>query len=318
MRILVADEDPTVRGLIQRLLDQWDYQAELFSDGEAALSRLVQPDSPRIALYSWTLTGVGGAALLSRTTGPDEPRVYHLSLIEQAEQRDLSAILDAGADDVVQKPIDTDELRVRLRIAFRTLTLEQRVAAVELSLAEQRRHDSLTSLWNRGAALDFLDRELLRQKRSCKALSLMLVDLDDFRPLNDQHGHSAGDRVLREVAWRVQTAVRSSDWVCRYGGDELMVILPGCDGARAVNTAERIRRGLSLRPFEVGSQRLGVSASFGVASAADRGTDADELVGCARRALVRAKTGGKNRVQLEALPAPGEQEADGAQETGQG
>ncbi len=175
------------------------------------------------------------------------------------------------------------------------------------TLRFQAAHDALTGLLNRAATLEKLAEELSRACREKTRLAVIMADLDRFKSINDTYGHLGGDAVLREVARRVSESVRPYDVVGRYGGEEIIIALPGCDKVGAVSFAERIREAIEARPVETDEGRIRVTASLGVAIAGDPNpTDLDAVVRDADRALYRAKQRGRNCVMTtEETPDPG-------------
>ena len=178
------------------------------------------------------------------------------------------------------------------------------------ALRDQATRDSLTRLWNRSTILDILQRELARSARERRPLGLLLVDLDHFKNVNDTHGHFAGDAVLSEAGRRMQSDLREYDSLGRYGGEEFLVLLPGCDERSTRSSAERIRAHLANHPMVLSDTTLKVTASFG-GTCVRPGVQctAEELIRRADEALYRAKDLGRNRVEfLDAeetdLPAP--------------
>ncbi|WP_225776315.1 GGDEF domain-containing protein [Pseudomonas sp. Marseille-Q5115] len=157
--------------------------------------------------------------------------------------------------------------------------------------------DPLTGLYNRRFMEETLERELARCKRSNTCVSLIMLDLDNFKALNDCYGHPAGDAVLRAAAGLLLQSIRASDVVCRFGGEELLIILPDCPLEGALARAEAIRASLEVMSLVDVGQSLSVTASFGVASTALCGTDQAVLLKAADSALYKAKRAGKNRVE---------------------
>ncbi len=161
--------------------------------------------------------------------------------------------------------------------------------------------DPLTHLWNRGAIVDVLERELARAERAGEPVSVILADLDRFKAINDTHGHAAGDEALLEAARRMRGAVRAYDAIGRYGGEEFLVVLGNCGAEAASSIATTIRRRLAERPLALlGGGELTVTASLGVATAEPAGADPAALVRAADEALYRAKAAGRDRVVVAA------------------
>jgi diguanylate cyclase (GGDEF)-like protein len=225
-----------------------------------------------------------------------EPYTYVMLLTSKNQREDLIEGMEAGADDYITKPFDQHELQVRLRAGRRIVELQN-------ELRRQATHDALTGVLNRSKTFEIFTRELQRSKREGTPLGAILVDLDHFKNVNDTYGHLAGDEVLRHAAARLQSSIRSYDAVGRYGGEEFIVLLPGCDEATAVMQAERLRMALSMDPVvldSAGSVNYDLTASLGVAvSAPGREASSPEaLVAVADEALYKAKRGGRNRVEL--------------------
>jgi diguanylate cyclase (GGDEF)-like protein len=206
--------------------------------------------------------------------------------------------MEAGADDYLTKPFIAHELRVRLRAGRRILDLQSQLMSAREALRVQATHDSLTGLPNRGAILDVLQTELSRAARERRPVSVLMSDIDRFKSVNDTRGHQAGDDVLREAAQRMKAAVRGYDSVGRYGGEEFLIVLPGCDAEGARAQAERIRESFSSEPFHARGETVPVTCSFGVAwREVASPEDADALIREADVALYVAKGKGRNRVE---------------------
>jgi diguanylate cyclase (GGDEF)-like protein len=167
----------------------------------------------------------------------------------------------------------------------------------EIQIRELSRRDALTRVWNRGYLNELMAREVAVAERSGKPLAMVVVDLDFFKRINDEHGHSVGDKALIAAAQCLAGCIREVDHLGRYGGEEFVLLLPGCDTAAAVVIAERCREALSTTSVLSGKANLTLSASFGVASICAEQIDADELFRRADRALYRAKELGRNRVE---------------------
>jgi diguanylate cyclase (GGDEF)-like protein len=179
---------------------------------------------------------------------------------------------------------------------------EKRRVKEEAAEAEFRAtHDALTGIWNRGAIMDRLRRELVRADREGMVVGVLLADLDHFKNVNDTYGHLAGDEVLREASRRIGAAVRSYDAVGRYGGEEFLIVLAGCEDSNdMLKQAERIRSSVGGGPVNTQEAMIPVTCSMGVASSAEL-EEVEQLLRAADAALYRAKRSGRNRVEM-ALP----------------
>ena len=175
---------------------------------------------------------------------------------------------------------------------------ERAVQVLQEELREQSTHDALTGLYNRHFLEEFFARELLLAERAGHPVSVIMGDLDHFKAVNDRHGHLAGDEVLRVFGNLMKHNARASDIICRYGGEEFLLVLPGMTEEGAVERAEQLRRAMAATPVSHGASQITVTASFGVATFPFHGRTTDELIAAADSALYSAKADGRNRVNL--------------------
>lgn len=176
------------------------------------------------------------------------------------------------------------------------LQAERAVLALQEELREQSTHDALTGLFNRRYLEETLQRELIAAQRHGHPISVILGDLDHFKRVNDEHGHLAGDEVLRVFGALMKNLARGSDVYCRYGGEEFLLVSPHMTQASAVGRAEQLRIALAEQLVAYGGQLIRVTASFGVATYPDDGRTGDQLIATADQALYAAKAAGRNRV----------------------
>ena len=298
MRVLVAEDNPVFQTMLCRILENWGYVAVSVRDGESAWKVLQSEESPRLAILDWMMPGLDGVEVCRRVRDEGrEPYTYIVLLTARTESEDLVQAMDAGADDYLTKPFRNHELRVRLRAGRRILDLQEQLLRAREALREQATHDGLTGLHNRATILEILDKELARSGREEQPLSLLLVDLDRFKLINDIHGHQAGDAVLRESAQRMKAALRRYDSVGRYGGEEFLLILPGCRGEMAYGQAERVREAVGAGAVDFAGNQLSISCSIGMAyREAPVPQDAGPLIREADVALYVAKNLGRNQV----------------------
>jgi diguanylate cyclase (GGDEF)-like protein len=223
------------------------------------------------------------------------PYQYILLATAKDAKQDLVRGLEAGADDYLTKPFDRSELRARLRACDRILTLQDDQMQAHEQMRFQATHDPLTGVWNRGAILETLRRELERSARSNAATGLLMLDIDHFKKINDTHGHLTGDAALREVTQRILKSVRSYDSVGRYGGEEFLIVLPGCGRDELDHGAERIRSAVDSGPMFLNGSPLSITVSLG-AAVTTGGTISDmQMLAAVDSALYRAKEIGRNR-----------------------
>ena len=298
MKILAAEDNPVFQSMLRGILTKWGYDVVIASDGNEALHALEAEDAPRLAILDWMMPGVDGVDVCRRVRAVGrEPYIYILLLTARTECQDLVEGIDAGADDYLTKPFNAPELRARLRTGQRILDLQEQLLVAREALRQEATHDGLTGLLNRRAILGLLQIELERAIRESQPVSILMADLDHFKEINDRYGHLAGDAVLREAADRMKASVRRYDSVGRYGGEEFLVVLPGCNGDGALAQAERMRVSLASEPFRVASEHLPVTCSIGLAwRPGTTRCDTDALIREADLGLYGAKEHGRNRI----------------------
>ncbi len=300
MKILVADDSLVMRRLLEAILTGWDYEVVSASDGAEAWTILSQSDAPPIAILDWMMPVHTGLELCTMVRElPRKTYTYLILLTSRGLRQDIVEGLSAGADDYVVKPFEKQELEVRLRAGRRIIDLQSELVAAQAALMEQATRDALTNLWNRGVILESLEREVIRARRQKSQLGVIMIDLDNFKLVNDSHGHQCGDEALRETARRMQTIIRPYDSLGRYGGEEFLMIVPNCDEACLAVHAERVRLAMDNEPISVCGQLLKLTVSLGASSApCDSNATAAELIRAADIALYEAKRGGRNRVVI--------------------
>jgi diguanylate cyclase (GGDEF)-like protein len=297
MRIVIAEDDPISRRLLEATLTRWGHEVIVTINGSQAVHALLKPDGPRLGVIDWMMPNMDGLEVCRRLRERVAPYVYLILLTAKDRREDLVQGLEAGADDFLVKPFDMYELQARLRAGQRIVELQESLIEAQTALREAATRDPLTTLWNRGAILDRLHRELDRASRQDSRTAVVLLDLDHFKQINDSYGHPAGDTVLITAAERLRGTLRTYDEVGRWGGEEFLVVLPNCGAQEAAGVAERARRVMAERPHNLGGVRHEVTASFGVAAAS--AGDAADLIRRADGALYRAKESGRNRVEVD-------------------
>ena len=209
MKILIADDSIVSRHLLEATLRKWGYDVVVACDGTEALAALEQEHAPSLAILDWMMPGMTGLEVCREIRQRiKEPYIYILLLTSKSQKEDLIEGMEAGADDYITKPFDQHELQVRLRAGTRLVDLQAQLLSAREALREQATKDSLTRLWNRSSIIDILCRELSRADREQRPVSVLMVDLDHFKSINDNHGHFAGDAVLCETARLMQNAIR--------------------------------------------------------------------------------------------------------------
>jgi diguanylate cyclase (GGDEF)-like protein len=296
---LIADDDVVSRRLLEVALRTAGYQPTVAVDGLQAISVLGQPDPPRLLVLDWMMPHMDGLQVCRaiRERG-SSPYIYIILLTANDKTEEVVQGLEAGADDYLRKPFNVQELEARLRTGRRILQLQDQVISANEILRAQATHDSLTGLWNRGAILDILQNELNRSQRSGQSMAVIMADLDHFKNVNDTYGHLAGDIVLRDASLKMQGAVRSYDSIGRYGGEEFLIVAPGCELAEAGQMGERLREAVAAKPTKLDSGIcLEMTSSLGVA-ATKGNLSSEELLRAADDALYEAKRCGRNAVTV--------------------
>ncbi|MFT4114517.1 GGDEF domain-containing protein [Silvibacterium sp.] len=306
MKILLAEDEPISRRLMQRTLEQFGYEVVVAEDGRKAAEILCGDDGPRLALIDWMMPELDGPELCREVRRRQQERsyVYIILLTSRHNSEDVVAGLESGADDYLVKPCAPAELKARLRTGRRILELEGKLMRAHEEMEYKATHDSLTGLSNRPAILAFAEKALRQTARAGKPTLLVLCDVDHFKRLNDTYGHPAGDAVLCEVARRLSSAVREVDAVGRYGGEEFLIVLPGCDRAVVERRCEDIRIAMASTPVSVDGVELAVTISVGAVVC--EGSDAsifEPLLAQTDAALYRAKAQGRNCVVVGELLA---------------
>jgi two-component system, cell cycle response regulator len=290
MRILIAEDDVVTARLLRALLDSWGFDVITVTDGVSALAVLQTADPPRLAILDWMMPGLDGPEVCRRARAhrPDLP-MYLILVTSREARRDVVAGLDAGANDYIVKPPDPEELRSRLKVGIRVLDLDHRFERAALV-------DALTELPNRRSLDDTFARQLTRTLREQQSASLLMIDLDQFKRVNDTHGHLMGDSVLRRLAQILRQQVRPQDLLARYGGDEFALLLPNTDGDTAVSIGERLCNAIAQGHVDGTSESLpAATVSIGVATT-QASVSLSELMSQSDAALYRAKQTGRNRV----------------------
>lgn len=306
MKILIADDDALSRRVLEAKLAKWGYDVVVAGDGREAWAVLQAPDAPRLAVLDWMMPGRDGVDLCRalRQRGP-EPYTYVILLTAQAKEEDLVSGMEAGADDYIVKPFRSNELRVRLRAGRRIIDLQQALIVAREALRAKASLDPLTGLLNHEETLRALSAELARARRERRSVGVVMADVDRFKEVNDAHGHLAGDAVLQAVAGTMRARARQYDTVGRYGGDEFIIVMPGCDPERIATIANRLRAGVESGPIDTSEGLIPVTMTLGAAvSRQSSEIEPAALVRLADQALYRAKERGRNCVEVAVEPDP--------------
>jgi two-component system, cell cycle response regulator len=293
MKILLVEDSYIERRKLGAFLTDWGFEYQAVGSGTEAVKLLESPEPPDLAVLDWVLPGLDGIDVLRRIRRLSQGKyIYTVMLTAKSQKQDRITAMEAGADDYLSKPVDPTELRSRIVVGKRILELQQ-------SLRFAATHDFLTGLLNRAEILATLERELARAAREAKPTTMILCDIDHFKRVNDTLGHAAGDDVLKEIARRLKLDLRAYDLVGRYGGEEFLIILPGCDVEAGCRRAETIRRLVEKDQIKTSFGEVAATISMGVtATLARRDHSVAEFLREADVSLYSAKKNGRNRVEV--------------------
>ena len=318
--ILVVDDSRIVQAMVTDILEAEGYTVRQAENGRRALEKVAQqrPDLILLDVMMPEMDGYETCAVLRK----DPEYLPVLMITAKGDLEDLVRGLEVGADDYISKPFDHVELLARVKSLLRIRTLQKRlyVQNTELEAKNQQLRalasqldalnqelrllsvtDGLTKAYNHRHFQERFKSEFARARRYGDSLSCVMIDIDHFKRVNDDHGHPVGDKVLVRLVEILKDSIRSEDLVARYGGEEFVLLLPQTDAGQAALLAERIRERAAVErlPLAAGA-RLTFTVSLGVADyTPDRADmDRDSLLSAADAALYRAKTNGRNRVEV--------------------
>lgn len=301
-KVLVIDDDASIHRAVERRLEDVVDQV-LKTDSPTKGIQIASQEKPDVILLDVNMPQLDGFKVCRLLKDSPMTRdVQILFLTADSNPDNLAKALDAGASDYISKPFNAVELEARVRVALRTKQM------IDL-LQERARIDALTGLKNRAAMDDALFAATSAFHRTGQFLSLLMIDLDHFKNINDTYGHGVGDDVIRRVGATIQTGRRPYDTACRFGGDEFGVILihnetdPGAACSKQI--AERIINGINQIKLRAGGDEIDVACSGGLALASEmpEGFEPADLFKAADEALYKAKSEGRNRL---AVATPGD------------
>jgi diguanylate cyclase (GGDEF)-like protein len=313
MRVLLVEEDRAMRVLLETMLKAAGHEVLVARNGVEAMG-LVEQHHPQLVITGWTMPQMDGITLCRKLReNPERRNVYVIILTVQESVDRLVEAFEAGADDYLVKPVAQKVFFARLRAAQRVVQLQEELAfdreqllrfSKDLAASNERLQrlaltDALTELPNRRFAMERLEQEWALSKRGDRTLSCMMVDIDYFKPINDKFGHPAGDEALKLVASTLRQSARTQDVVCRYGGEEFVVICPDTGIDAAYQCAERLRLNVAALKFKNQEAGIRLTISIGVAEKKEGVASIEKLLNRADECLYAAKQGGRNRTVAE-------------------
>lgn len=301
--ILVADDEPTNRSLLQRRLERAGYSVVTAQDGRDAVdkTRATLPDLILLDVMMPVMDGLEACRIIKADEATHDIPVIFLSARDETDVKING--LSLGANDYISKPFKAEELLARVDVAMRIKreqdhlrsTVVEARADAETAL-ESAMTDALTGLLNRYGLQRVLPREHAEAQRYGRQLSCLMIDVDNFKSVNDTYGHPAGDIAIQQVAEILTEAVRHSDTACRYGGEEFLVLLPETNLDGAITLAEKIRETAASRIFGDAAHTFNLTLSAGAAMLTET-ESGNDMIARADIALYHAKARGRNRVE---------------------
>ena len=294
-KVLVIDDSEAIHALLKARLSSEPIELHFAGGGEEGLE-LAPKLLPDLILLDIDMPQVDGFDVCRRLKSDTRTQAIPVVFLSGTTSTEVKIKgLELGATDYITKPFDPAELRARVRASLRTKYL------LDL-LARKAMIDGLTGLWNRTYFENRLSAELSLSRRTSQPLACVMIDLDFFKQINDRYGHPFGDEVLRSLAQLLNETCRSEDIVCRYGGEEFVLLAPNTAASAATELAERIRVAVESFNWNCRGQAVKVTCSLGVADLRD--APPPTILEMADAALYKAKHSGRNRVILAETPQP--------------
>ena len=294
LTVLVIEDHPDQRELLGIVLQREGYRVETAANGVEALEKLQQKTIHiDIALSDIMMPKMDGFELVKKIrTDAALKNLYVILITARIQEGDRVRGLDLGADDYITKPFSFSELLARVRVGSRVVQYQQ-------NLEHQTQVDSLTGLYNRRAFEKKVWEEFERAKRYQHPLSLLMIDIDNFKLVNDTYGHNGGDIALKQLSATLKSRTRQSDFACRYGGEEFVLILPETDQESALLVAGKIQEEIRASIITSNSKSFSLTVSIGISSISTKVyLEWNEMLHDADQALYVAKHNGKDRAEI--------------------
>jgi len=300
--VLVVDDEQVMRDLLTDVLEEEGYRVTAVAAAEEALERVNNANDIEIIITDIKMKGMDGIELLRKVKEID-PKIDVIVMTGYASVQTAVESMKLGAIDYLTKPLNIDQIRVIVNKAVEHRQIRRR-AEETIFYKRLSQLDSLTELFNHRHFQQLLDIEIARAERDSTPLSLVMIDVDNFKLFNDRNGHPIGDLALKKLSWLLLTNSRKCDFVARYGGEEFAIIAPNTPKDAARNLASRIRRVVEETEFEHEEvlPQGALTISLGVAEYPTDAKSKSELIQKADQALYQAKAEGKNRVCVYGEP----------------
>ena len=308
MKVLIAEDENISRMVLANALANHGYEVLQAHDGQEAWDIFQkEKEDIYIAILDWQMPKMDGIELCQRIK--DASLSHYVYVIFLTGKKDIDSIvegLETGADDYLPKPFDRRELLSRLKVGLRLIEFEKALREANEKLHTLAITDGLTGISNRRAIFERLRGEISRAGRENSTFCLIILDIDHFKKVNDTYGHGAGDKVLVEIVNRIKSELRPHDDIGRYGGEEFLVGISKADSKISRVIAEKLRKCICERPFQVEDRKIDVSISLGVVDfMPSRDHDINDflegMIKAADIALYKAKEAGRNRAVYDSI-----------------
>lgn len=295
-RILIVEDDENTMAVLKEALDDYGYVTAVAHTGAEALGA-IGVFQPHLVLTDHNMPDMTGLEMLKKLRS-NENYVTVIFCSARADGDFVAKALRLGADDYVRKPFMLEELLARIEVSLRNNELHRELFVANVKLQDMVEKDYLTGLYNMRSMYERIDYELKRARRFKRNMSCIMIDMDHFKRVNDDHDHLFGSFVLKETGKIIRNSLREVDFAARYGGDEFMIVLTETDKEGTEVVANRLRETIEAHTFESGADtiKLTVSMGYTMFDPNDEATDARELVREADHALYQSKEQGRNRV----------------------
>jgi diguanylate cyclase (GGDEF)-like protein len=301
-RILIVDDNAMIRNEIKAVLMKDGEFSHFMEAGDGLTAfKTIMETPPDVVLCDLVMPGFDGLKFLGLKASRKELEQIPVIILTAEDDLDRKAeILERGASDYVTKPFHEKELLARVRIHTKLKLLQDELREKNAQLEALAVTDVLTGLSNRRRLMTRLEEEVQRARRYKTPLSVVMIDIDHFKQVNDTYGHAMGDEVLRNIGAMLKDGVRTTDLAARFGGEELTLVLSHTDSAAAFQVAENLREKFAAMKHTLDGVTIQKTASMGVASRDGQGEvpNAEDLLKHADEALYRAKETGRNRVEV--------------------
>lgn len=292
LTILIIEDHPDQRDLLAIVLQREGYRVVTARNGVEAMEKL-QKEHVQIALSDIMMPKMDGFELIKSIRNDSALKgIYMILITARIQEGDRVRGLDLGADDYITKPFSFSELLARVRVGSRVVQYQQ-------NLEHQTHIDPLTGLFNRRAFERKIAEEFERAKRYNHPISVLLLDIDNFKNINDTYGHHGGDTALVKISETLRQRTRRSDFPARYGGEEFVLILPETDQDSAFQAASKIHEEIRLQTFGSSTRPFMLTVSIGLSSTgAKEYSDWRQMLEDADQAMYVAKNSGRDRVEV--------------------